>query len=71
MPRELGTGFGETISSREATGFRGITVTYPCKELAVSKVKINDPVVQDMGAVDTVVLEPSGPMGFSIPIAAA
>ncbi|MDH3513074.1 MAG: shikimate dehydrogenase, partial [Gammaproteobacteria bacterium] len=65
VPRELGTRFEEIFASCEANGFRGINVTYPYKELAASKVKINDPVVRAMGAVNTVLFERSGPIGFN------
>jgi len=65
VPRELGAGFEEIFSSCEANGFRGINVTYPYKELAAGMVKIADPVVRAMGAVNTIIFEPSGPMGFN------
>lgn len=65
VPRELGAGFDEILAECEASGFRGINVTYPYKELAAGRVKIADPVVRAMGAVNTIIFEPSGPMGFN------
>ncbi len=65
VPRELEAGFEEIFAGCEANGFRGINVTYPYKELAATKVKIVDPVVRAMGAVNTVLFERSGPVGFN------
>lgn len=65
VPRELGTSFDETFALCQAGGFRGINVTYPYKELAASRVKIGDPVVRSIEAVNTIIFEPSGPMGFN------
>ena len=65
IPRDLGLTFDETFELAQAGGFRGINVTYPYKELGAGKVQISDPLVQAIGAVNTIVFESSGPQGFN------
>ncbi|SEL94804.1 shikimate dehydrogenase [Roseovarius azorensis] len=65
IPRDLGLSFDETFELARAGGFRGINVTYPYKELVAGKVQISDPLVRAIGAVNTIVFEPSGPQGFN------
>jgi shikimate dehydrogenase len=65
VPRELGTSFEDTFAACAAGGYRGVNVTYPYKEQAARRVAIADPVVQAMGAVNTVLFEPAGPLGFN------
>ncbi len=65
IPRELGTGFDAVFEQCAASGYRGINITYPYKELAAGKVRTPDPLVRDVGAVNTVIFEPSGPHGYN------
>jgi shikimate dehydrogenase len=44
-------------------GFRGVNVTHPFKELAASRVSIEDPRVRAIGAVNTVIFEAGGARG--------
>ena len=46
-------------------GFRGVNITYPYKETVVADVVINDPLVGAMSAVNTVVFENGGLLGFN------
>lgn len=65
IPRELGTDFDAVFAQCAASGYRGINITYPYKELAAGKVHTPDPLVRDVGAVNTVIFEASGPHGYN------
>ncbi|WP_423065144.1 shikimate dehydrogenase family protein [Devosia sp. CN2-171] len=65
IPRELGADFDAVFAQCAASGYRGINITYPYKELAAGKVHTPDPLVRDVGAVNTVIFEPSGPHGYN------
>lgn len=65
VPRELGLNLESIIEGCAANGYRGVNITYPYKEEAARCVWINDPVVRNIGAVNTVVFEPAGPIGFN------
>ncbi|MGL4727368.1 MAG: shikimate dehydrogenase family protein, partial [Bosea sp. (in: a-proteobacteria)] len=65
VPGTLGLDFDTTFSSCSAEGFRGLNITYPYKERVASKVRVEDPLVSMMGAVNTVLFEPDGPRGFN------
>ena len=55
IPRELGKDFDEVFEGCAASGYRGVNVTYPYKERAAAKVRIDDPLVRAIGAVNTVI----------------
>lgn len=65
VPRELGRDFDGVFADCLAGGFRGINVTYPYKEKAAAKVRIDDPLVRAIGAVNTVIFEADGPRGYN------
>lgn len=65
IPKDLGLSFEETFARAQATGFRGINVTYPYKELAAKMVTIPDRTVAAIRAVNTVVFEDDGPKGYN------
>jgi len=65
IPRDLGKSFDEVFEEARVSGFRGINVTYPYKELVAKKVAVSDPLVRAIGAVNTVVFAPDGPQGFN------
>ncbi len=65
IPRDLGKDFDAVFAGCAPAGLRGINVTYPYKERAAAKVRIDDPLVRAIGAVNTVVFEPDGPRGFN------
>lgn len=65
IPRDLGLGFDETFAQARTSGYRGINVTYPYKEVAARMVTVSDPRVAAIGAVNTVVFAPEGPQGFN------
>jgi shikimate dehydrogenase len=65
VPRELGLGFDDLLASCAAGGYRGINITYPYKELAARRVRIDDPLVRAMSAVNTVIFEPDATRGFN------
>jgi shikimate dehydrogenase len=55
VPRELEKDFDAVFDHCAATGYRGINVTYPYKEAAARRVSVPDPLVRDVGAVNTVI----------------
>lgn len=65
VPWQLEQSFDQIFDSCVATGFRGINVTYPYKELAVPRVQIDDPQVRAIGAINTVVFDAGGPRGYN------
>lgn len=65
VPREMGKPFDALFDHVAQSGFRGINVTYPYKEKAALRVRINDPLVQAMGAVNTVLFGKDQPEGFN------
>jgi len=65
IPREMGTDFDAVFSHCATSGYRGINVTYPYKEIAAGKVTTPDPLVRDVGAVNTVIFEPAGAHGYN------
>ncbi|MCK5623090.1 MAG: shikimate dehydrogenase [Alphaproteobacteria bacterium] len=64
-PREMGMDFETLFRSRADGSWRGVNVTYPYKEVAAGMVRIDDPHVRDIGAVNTVVFEDAGPAGHN------
>lgn len=65
IPKALGKDFDAVFESCISEGFRGINVTYPYKERVVPKVRIEDPLVRALGAVNTVVFDPDGARGHN------
>lgn len=65
VPAERGEPFDTLFEHCAPRGYRGINVTYPYKERAAQKVRVEDPLVRAIGAVNTVLFEPAGPQGFN------
>ncbi|WP_340116761.1 shikimate dehydrogenase [Pelagibius sp. 7325] len=65
VPREIGLGFDDLFARCEADGYRGLNITYPYKEKAARRVRVEDPLVRAMGAINTVIFEPDGAHGFN------
>jgi shikimate dehydrogenase len=65
VPRELGLDFDGAFARAQAEGFRGLNITYPYKERVVEKLRIEDPRVARLGAVNTVLFEAGGPVGWN------
>jgi shikimate dehydrogenase len=65
VPRDRGKDFDALFEDVAQAGYRGINVTYPYKERAALRVSITDPLVQAMGAVNTVLFGSGRPLGFN------
>lgn len=65
IPKDLGLDFDSLLDRCADNGYRGINVTYPYKERAAAKVRINDPLVKSIGAVNTVLFAADGPIGYN------
>ena len=65
IPKDMGLSFDEVFELARASGFRGINITYPYKEVVTSKVTVSDPLLRGIGAVNTVVFDSDGPKGFN------
>lgn len=65
VPAALGLDFDAVFDRAQAAGFRGLNVTYPYKERAVARVRVEDPRVRRLGAINTVLFEPGGPVGHN------
>ena len=65
VPDAMGLSFDDVFSQCEKTGYHGINVTYPYKELAAKKVTVSEPLVRAMGAVNTVLFDGEKPSGYN------
>lgn len=65
IPRELGRDFDAVFDHCAASGYRGINVTYPYKETVARRVATPDPLVRSVGAVNTVVFDSAGAVGYN------
>lgn len=65
VPQAMGREFDQLFADCEAGDFRGINVTYPYKERAAKKVRIDDPLVAAIAAVNTVIFGANGPEGHN------
>lgn len=65
VPRALGLDFDGVFAMARDGGFRGLNITYPYKETAFARVAVRDTLVQAIGAVNTVVFEAGGPLGYN------
>ncbi|WP_394199388.1 shikimate dehydrogenase family protein [Litoreibacter albidus] len=65
VPKDMGLGFDGVFDHARDSGFRGLNVTYPYKERAAARVHVSDPLVQAIGAVNTVRFDADGPQGFN------
>lgn len=64
-PGDSGLPFHALLSGLEGKGYRGANVTYPYKENAARLVQIDDPLVQAIGAINTVVFHQNGARGYN------
>jgi shikimate dehydrogenase len=64
-PAQLGKDFDAVFAGCRTGCYRGINVTYPYKEVAAGMVRVDDPSVRAIGAVNTVTFEADGPRGFN------
>jgi shikimate dehydrogenase len=65
IPKDLGREFDGVFEDCVRKGYRGINITYPYKERVVPKVRIDDPLVRALAAVNTVVFASDGPTGHN------
>lgn len=65
IPRDMSLSFDVVFEQASTSGFRGVNITYPYKEVVTSKVIVADPFVRCIGAVNTVVFDFDGPKGFN------
>lgn len=61
IPAEIGLDFDAVLARCAEAGFRGVNITYPYKEAIIAHVRVPDPAVARLGAVNTVVFGPEGP----------
>lgn len=65
VPREAGLEFDALFARAAQSGYRGVNITYPYKERAARMVRIPDPLVRAIGAVNTAIFGPDGPVGHN------
>lgn len=65
IPAREGADFDALFDRCRTAGYRGINVTYPYKERVTNRVRIDDPLVAAVGAVNTVLFDADGPRGFN------
>lgn len=65
VPKDMGEDFETVFDRCPERGYRALNITYPYKERAAKRVTIEDPLVAAMGAVNTVLFNPSGAAGYN------
>ncbi|MFN3260608.1 MAG: shikimate dehydrogenase family protein [Pikeienuella sp.] len=65
IPREERLDFDALFAACPGRGYAGLNITYPYKERAAAKVRVEDPAVGRLGAVNTVIFGAEGPRGFN------
>ena len=65
VPPRLGLSFEEVLAAAQAEGLSGVNVTLPYKERVVAKVRVTDPAVARIGAVNTVRFADGEAQGFN------
>ncbi|MEK9722959.1 MAG: hypothetical protein VW405_05670, partial [Rhodospirillaceae bacterium] len=65
VPKEMGQDFDAVFAGCRDGGYRGVNVTYPYKELAAAQVRVDDPLVRAIGAVNTVLFDTDPPSGHN------
>ena len=65
IPAELGLDLDGTLARARAEGYRGLNITYPFKETAACRVRVEDPAIRRLGAVNTVLFDAEEPKGFN------
>ncbi|HEU0223021.1 MAG TPA: shikimate dehydrogenase [Paracoccaceae bacterium] len=65
VPRELGLDFEALFAKAAGAGYAGLNITYPYKERVIPLVRIEDPRVARLGAVNTVLFDRDGAKGFN------
>jgi len=65
IPKKQGLDFDRLFDRCAAQGYRGINVTYPYKERAAARVRIDDPTVRAISAVNTILFDGETPTGFN------
>ncbi|MFA6267005.1 MAG: shikimate dehydrogenase [Pseudolabrys sp.] len=64
-PSDLGRSFEDVLAWAEATGYRGLNITYPYKERVVGHLVVPDPAVRALGACNTVLFGQGRPEGWN------
>jgi shikimate dehydrogenase len=65
VPAELGKDFDAVFAQCRDGGMRGVNITFPYKERAAALVRVPDPEVARLGAVNTVLFGADGPIGHN------
>ncbi|MHA6345456.1 shikimate dehydrogenase family protein [Roseivivax sp. CAU 1761] len=65
IPPEMGQDFDAVFEACRSGGYRGVNVTYPYKERVTDRVRVADPLMARVGAVNTVIFGPEGPEGHN------
>lgn len=65
VPQEMGRDFDALFDHVMGAGYHGINITYPYKERAALRVRIDDPGVRALGAVNTVLFDGATARGFN------
>ncbi|OCX67336.1 shikimate dehydrogenase [Thioclava sp. SK-1] len=65
VPAQMDKPFKAVFAYARDAGFRGLNITYPYKEQVVPMVRIDDPLLRQLGAVNTVIFDAQGPVGYN------
>lgn len=65
VPGDQGRSFEEVFAQAQASGYRGLNITYPYKERVVPLLTVADSRIARLGAVNTVLFTAEGPLGYN------
>ena len=65
IPKTLGRDFESVFLECRLGDYRGINITFPYKEKVTHLVSLRDSITSTIGAVNTVIFEEQGPMGYN------
>ncbi|KKL25791.1 hypothetical protein LCGC14_2401770, partial [marine sediment metagenome] len=65
IPKDRAETFEQVFAAAQQSRFRGLNITYPYKERVVPLLRVPEAGVARLGAVNTVVFSPEGPLGYN------
>jgi shikimate dehydrogenase len=65
IPKEMSMEFDQILTHCATMGFRGVNVTYPYKERAVTRAEVDDPLIRRIGSLNTIAFDSGRMHGYN------
>jgi shikimate dehydrogenase len=65
IPNEMDMEFDQILTHCAAVGYRGVNVTYPYKEWAVTRAEVDDPLIRRIGSLNTIAFDSGRMQGYN------